>query len=60
MQGTNAKIRKDDEELYRYRLSMDEQLTVPSERVMAFIEKYRGWYQQRGQLLERLSNGKTR
>lgn len=42
--GNNSKIRTDKEELWRYRLSMDQQLTVPHPRIQLFIDRYLDWY----------------
>lgn len=48
--NTNAQQEKDSEELYRYRLSMDPQLTVPGERVIAFMVKYQEFYERQREL----------
>ena len=40
MRGNDAKQVKDNEEIFRYRLSMDKQLTEPSNRLAAFLTKY--------------------
>lgn len=36
---------KDAEEIWRYRLSMDKQLTDPKRRFEKFAEKYKAWFQ---------------
>lgn len=52
MQGSQAQIIKDAEEIYRYRLSMDEQFTIPPERIIQFMAKYQDFYERRRELKE--------
>ncbi len=59
MLNNNAKQVKDAEELYRYRLSMDPQLTVPGDRVIQFMAKYQDFYQRLREKKEQWQTLKT-
>ena len=49
MQGNTNQLRKDAEEIWRYRLSMDEQLTVPpgADGLRRYLIRYRDWYEKK-------------
>lgn len=50
--GNDYKLKADREELWRYRLCMDRQLTERNPRVELFMQRYLAWYQAQDDKVE--------